>query len=133
VVVYGDTNSTLGGALAAVKAGFRVAHVEAGLRCFDVSMPEEVNRRVVDHVSHLLFAPTESARRNLLAERVPGAVYLTGDVHVRVLKRWLPVAEERSRVLERLGLEAGYVVVTVQGVENMDDTCRLSRAVRLAR
>jgi UDP-N-acetylglucosamine 2-epimerase (non-hydrolysing) len=131
VVVYGDTNSTLGGALAAVKAGFRVAHVEAGLRCFDVSMPEEVNRRVVDHVSHLLFAPTESARRNLLAERVPGAVYLTGDVHVRVLKRWLPVAEERSRVLERLGLEPGYVVVTVHRVENVNDPGRLSRVVRL--
>jgi len=131
VVVYGDTNSTLGGALAAVKAGFRVAHVEAGLRCFDVSMPKEVNRRVVDHVSHLLFAPTESARRNLLAERVPGAVYLTGDVHVRVLKRWLPVAEERSRVLERLGLEAGYVVVTLHRAENVDNPGRLSRVVRL--
>ena len=131
VVVYGDTNSTLGGALAAVKAGFRVAHVEAGLRCFDMSMPEEVNRRVVDHVSHLLFAPTESARRNLLAERVPGAVYLTGDVHVRALRKWLPVAEERSRVLERLGLEPGYVVVTVHRAENVDDPGRLSRVVRL--
>jgi len=88
VVIYGDTNSTLGGTLAAVKARFGVAHVEAGLRCFDMSMPEEVNRRVVDHVSHLLFAPTESARRNLLAERVPGAVFLTGDV--RVPRRWPP-------------------------------------------
>jgi UDP-N-acetylglucosamine 2-epimerase (non-hydrolysing) len=131
VVVYGDTNSTLGGALAAVKAGFRVAHVEAGLRCFDMSMPEEVNRRVVDHVSHLLFAPTESARRNLLAERVPGAVYLTGDVHVRALRRWLPVAEERSRVLERLGLEPGYAVVTVHRAENVDDPSRLSGVARL--
>jgi UDP-N-acetylglucosamine 2-epimerase (non-hydrolysing) len=131
VVVYGDTNSTLGGALAAVKAGFRVAHVEAGLRCFDMSMPEEVNRRVVDHVSHLLFAPTGSARRNLLAERVPGAVYLTGDVHVRALRRWLPVAEERSRVLERLGLEPGYVVVTVHRAENVDDPGRLSKIAHL--
>ena len=76
--------------------------MEAGLRCFDVSMPEEVNRRVVDHVSHLLFAPTESARRNLLAERVPGAVYLTGDVHVCMLKRWFLVAEERSRACYEL-------------------------------
>jgi UDP-N-acetylglucosamine 2-epimerase (non-hydrolysing) len=131
VVVYGDTNSTLGGALAAVKAGFRVAHVEAGLRCFDMSMPEEVNRRVVDHVSHLLFAPTESARRNLLAERVPGAVYLTGDVHVRALRKWLPVAEERSRVLEQLSLEPGYVVVTVHRTENVDDPGKLSKVVRL--
>jgi len=131
VVVYGDTNSTLGGALAAVKAGFRVAHVEAGLRCFDMSMPEEVNRRVVDHVSHLLFAPTESARRNLLAERVPGRVFLTGDVHVHVLKKWLPMAEEKSRVLERLGLKPGYTVVTVHRAENVDNPLRLSRIARL--
>jgi len=131
VVVYGDTNSTLGGALAAVKAGFRVGHVEAGLRSFDISMPEEVNRRVVDHLSHLLFAPTGSAYRNLLAESVPGRVFVTGDVHVRALKRWLPIAEERSRVLERLGLDTGYIVVTVHRAENTDDPTRLSKIIRL--
>jgi UDP-N-acetylglucosamine 2-epimerase (non-hydrolysing) len=131
VVVYGDTNSTLGGALAAVKAGFRVGHVEAGLRSFDMSMPEEVNRRVVDHVSHLLFAPTGSAYRNLLAERVPGRVFVTGDVHVRALKRWLPIAEEKSSVLERLGLDPGYVVVTVHRADNADDPARLSKIVGL--
>jgi UDP-N-acetylglucosamine 2-epimerase (non-hydrolysing) len=121
----------LGGALAAVKAGFRVGHVEAGLRSFDMSMPEEVNRRVVDHVSHLLFAPTWNAYRNLLAERVPGRVFVTGDVHVRALKRWLPIAEERSRILERLGLDPGYVVVTLHRAENTDDPARLSKIVGL--
>jgi len=131
VIVYGDTNSTLGGALAAVKAGFKVGHVEAGLRSFDMSMPEEVNRRVVDHVSRLLFAPTRSAYRNLLAERVPGRVFVTGDVHVRALKRWLPIAEERSRILERLGLDSGYVVVTVHRAENTDNPARLSKIVDL--
>jgi len=134
VVVYGDTNSTLGGALAAVKAGFRVAHVEAGLRAFDMSMPEEINRKVVDHISHLLFAPTPSAVRNLLEEKVPGSVFLTGDVHVAVLKRWLPIAEERSRVLERLGLGGvRYAVVTLHRVENVDNVERLKRLLFLVR
>jgi len=131
VVVYGDTNSTLGGALAAVKAGFRVAHVEAGLRSFDMSMPEEINRRVVDHVSNLLFAPTRNAYKNLLAERVPGKIFVTGDVHVRALKKWLPIAEEKSSVLDRLGLDPGYVVVTIHRVENTDDPARLSKIVGL--
>jgi len=134
VVVYGDTNSTLGGALAAVKAGFRVAHVEAGLRAFDMSMPEEINRRVVDHISHLLFAPTPSAVRNLQGEKVPGGVFLTGDLHVATLKRWLPIAEERSRVLDRLGLGGfRYAVVTLHRAENVDNVQRLKRLLFLVR
>jgi UDP-N-acetylglucosamine 2-epimerase (non-hydrolysing) len=134
VVVYGDTNSTLGGALAAVKAGFRVAHVEAGLRAFDMSMPEEINRKVVDHITHLLFAPTPSAVKNLQEEKVPGSVFLTGDLHVATLKRWLPIAEERSRVLERLGLGGvRYVVVTLHRVENVDNVERLRKLLFLVR
>ena len=134
VVVYGDTNSTLAGALAAVKAGFRVAHVEAGLRSFDMSMPEEVNRRVVDHVSHFLFAPTLSALRNLQAERVYGKIFLTGDVHVAVLQRWLPIAEERSKILERLGLESRkYAVLTLHRAENVDNINRLKKLLDLAK
>jgi UDP-N-acetylglucosamine 2-epimerase (non-hydrolysing) len=132
VVVYGDTNSALGGALAAAKAGFAVAHVEAGLRCFDMSMPEEVNRRVIDHLSRLLFAPTKSAARNLSRENVPGEVFLVGDVHVHVLKKWIAIAEERSNVLERLGLERReYVVVTLHRAENVDDVRRLAKLLRV--
>ncbi|MEZ0346261.1 MAG: UDP-N-acetylglucosamine 2-epimerase (non-hydrolyzing) [Infirmifilum sp.] len=132
VLVYGDTNSTLGGALAAVKAGIRVAHVEAGLRSFDLEMPEEVNRRIVDHISHLLFAPTLSAYANLIRENVPGKVYLTGDAHVDVLARWARVAEERSQILEKLGVGSGeYMVVTVHRAENTDDPARLERIAKL--
>jgi len=129
VLVYGDTNSTLAGALAAVKAGFKVAHVEAGLRSYDMRMPEEVNRRVVDHISHLLFAPTPTAISNLKAEAVLGEAFLTGDVHVDILRRWLKVAES-SRILSRLGLkEKDYTVVTVHRAENVDDSTRLASIV----
>jgi len=132
VVVYGDTNSALGGALAAVKAGFRVAHVEAGLRSFDMSMPEEINRRVIDHISTLLFAPTRIALNNLISERVPGKVYLTGDVHVYVLKKWLSIAEEKSAILSRLGLRPGeYVLITLHRAENVDNVERLAKFLQL--
>ena len=131
VVVYGDTNSTLAGALAAVKAGFRVAHVEAGLRSFDMSMPEEVNRRVTDHVSYLLFAPTENAVRNLKRENVLGKIYLTGDVHVDVLNRWMPIVDKRSRILDLLDIDPGeYIVVTVHRAENTDNPVNLGNIVK---
>lgn len=125
VIVYGDTNSTLAGALAAVKAGFRVAHVEAGLRVYNLSMQEEINRRSVDHVSHILFVPTRSALENLEGENVLGAKYLTGDVHVDVLMKWLPKALQ-SRIVEDLGLDKeSYVVVTIHRAENVDNKDRL--------
>jgi len=132
VLVYGDTNSALGGALAAVKSGFRVAHVEAGLRIFDLYMPEEVNRRVIDHVSYLLFAPTHGSAENLLKENVIGKVFLTGDVHVDILLKWLKMAETRSTILERLYLSScGYVVVTIHRAENVENVDRLSRIIEL--
>ena len=125
VVVYGDTNSTLAGALAAVKAGFPVAHVEAGLRSHDIRMQEEINRRVVDHISSLLFAPTPSAKDNLKKESTVGKIFLTGDVHVDVLYRWLPKARE-SDILERLNLiNETYIVATVHRAENVDNRARL--------
>jgi len=130
VVVYGDTNSTLAGALAAVKAGFKVAHIEAGLRSFDMSMPEEVNRRVVDHVSWLLFAPTETALENLKRESVLGEAYLVGDVHVDVLNKWVDEAERYSRIIEELELKhEEYVLVTIHRVENVENTERLKEIV----
>ena len=128
VLVYGDTNSTLAGALAAVKAGFRAVHVEAGLRSWDMTMPEEINRRVVDHISWLLFAPTQSAMDNLRNEKVPGRYFLTGDVHVDVLRRWLPIAR-RSDILKRLGLSPGYLLVTIHRVENTSNPQRLREIV----
>ena len=132
VVVYGDTNSALGGALAAVKAGFKVAHVEAGLRSFDMSMPEEVNRRVIDHVSSLLFAPTKTGLSNLRSERVPGVPYLVGDIHVYILRKWLPIAEEKSGVLGRFGLKPNdYILITLHRAENVDDADRLARLLEV--
>jgi UDP-N-acetylglucosamine 2-epimerase (non-hydrolysing) len=133
-IVYGDTNSALGGALAAAKAGFKIAHIEAGLRSFDMSMPEEINRRVIDHISYLLLAPTKNAYGNLLSERVPGRIFLTGDVHVRLLSKWIQVAENRSNILTKLGINlTNYMVVTVHRVENVDHIHRLSRLIRLIR
>lgn len=132
VIVYGDTNSTLIGALASVKARYRVAHVEAGLRSFNMNMPEEINRRVVDHVSWLLFAPTTTALKNLKNENVPGKIFLTGDVHVDVLKKWLRIADRKSFILDKLDLEANnYIVVTVHRAENTDSENRLRAIIRI--
>jgi len=132
VIVYGDTNSALGGALAAIKSGFRVAHVEAGLRSFDLCMPEEVNRRIIDHISYMLFAPTRGSVENLLRENVIGEIFLTGDVHVDILLKWLETAEAKSTVLKRLNLDSGdYIVVTIHRVENVENVNRLSRIIEL--
>ena len=132
VIVYGDTNSALGGALAAIKSGFRVAHVEAGLRSFDLCMPEEVNRRIIDHISYMLFAPTRGSVENLLRENVIGKIFLTGDVHVDILLKWLETAEAKSTILERLNLDSGdYIVATIHRVENVENINRLSRIVEL--
>ena len=107
VLVYGDTNSTLAGALAAAKLHIPVAHVEAGLRSFDRSMPEEVNRIVTDHVSDLLFCPTQTAVDNLAAEGITTGVHLVGDVMVDALLYNTEIAEHSSTVLEVLGLAEG--------------------------
>ena len=121
VLVYGDTNSTLAGALAAVKLHIPVAHVEAGLRSYDRTMPEEINRVVTDHVSDLLFCPTQTAVDNLAKEGITSGVYLTGDVMVDALEYNRGIAEEKSRILERLSLTLGsYLVVTVHRPSNTD-------------
>lgn len=130
VLVYGDTNSTLAGALAAAKAGFKVGHVEAGLRVFDYKVPEEINRRVVDAVSSILFAPTRTAYNNLVRENVPGKIVLTGDIHVDVLTKWFKIASERSAVLSKLGVSKGdYAVTTIHRAENTDNQVRLTNIV----
>jgi UDP-GlcNAc3NAcA epimerase len=121
VVVYGDTNSTLAGALAAVKLHIPVAHVEAGLRSFDRSMPEEINRIVTDHMSDLLFCPTQCAVDNLLKEGITKGVHLVGDVMMDALNYNKPLAESKSGILKQLNLESGeYLVLTVHRPSNTD-------------
>ncbi|MDP2528659.1 MAG: UDP-N-acetylglucosamine 2-epimerase (non-hydrolyzing) [Candidatus Palauibacterales bacterium] len=127
VLVYGDTNSTLAGALAAVKLHLTVAHVESGLRSFNRAMPEEINRVVTDHLSDVLFAPTETAVRNLRAEGLKDrVVHRVGDVMYDAALFYADKARDSSRVLERLDLEAGgYMLATVHRAENTDRTERL--------
>jgi len=127
VLVYGDTDSTLAGALAAVKLHIPVAHVEAGLRSFNRRMPEEINRVLTDHTADLLLAPTPQAVENLLREGLPRErVRWVGDVMYDAALRFAEVAREKSRILERLGLEpGGYLLATVHRAENTDDPARL--------
>jgi UDP-GlcNAc3NAcA epimerase len=129
VLVYGDTNSTLGGARAAAGAGVPLAHVEAGLRSRDLSMPEEHNRIETDRLSQLLFAPDERSQAILSGEGVDGHVEVVGDVMMDANLRLAPIARERSSILERLRLEAGgYVVATLHREANVTEP-RLSRIV----
>ena len=113
VLVYGDTTTTLAGALAAAKLGLRLGHIEAGLRSFDRSMPEEQNRVVADHLSHLLLCPTDAAVTNLAAEGITGGVHQVGDVMLDASRMFAPAAAERPGP-SALGLEpGGYLLVTV--------------------
>jgi UDP-N-acetylglucosamine 2-epimerase len=122
VLVYGDTNSTLAGAIAGAKAGFPVAHVEAGLRSFDLAMPEELNRMVVDRLSRLLFAPAEIAETNLRREGIVDGVRIVGDVMLDANLRLAPIARQRSEALEELAVgPGGYTLVTVHREANVRD------------
>src|SRR5262245_61684264 len=113
VLVYGDTNSTLSGALAGAQAGVPVAHVEAGMRSFDRSMPEELNRVLVDHASRLLLCSSQVAVDNLVSEHVTGAIELVGDVMVDVAMTIQPRARARLDLLSARGVEpGGYVLAT---------------------
>jgi UDP-N-acetylglucosamine 2-epimerase len=129
VLVYGDTNSTLAGAEAAVAAGLPVAHVEAGLRSGDLSMPEERNRIAVDRLAGLLLPPDERSAATLRAEGVAGRIEVVGDVMADACFRFAPVARERSRILDRLELAQGsYVVATIHREANVQPD-RLERIV----
>ena len=131
-LVYGDTNSTLAGALAAAQAGIPVGHVEAGMRSFDRAMPEELNRVLTDHASNLLLCSTETAVANLEREGVAGEVRLVGDVMADVSLAFREIAEELATVLEELSLEPGsYLVVTAHRAGNVDRPDRLEALVRL--
>jgi UDP-N-acetylglucosamine 2-epimerase len=127
VLVYGDTNSTLAGARAAGQT--HVAHVEAGLRSFDLSMPEERNRIAVDQIAALLLCPDERSAAQLAAEGVAGHAEVVGDVMADANRLFTPIARERSEILERVGVEPGsFVLVTVHREANVHQE-RLSRIV----
>lgn len=126
VLVYGDTNSTLAGALAAVKLHIPVIHVEAGLRSFNRAMPEEINRVLTDHASDLLLCPSQTAVDNLANEGIHKGVHLVGDVMHDALAFAAERAPQHSKILEQLGLtEKGYLLATVHRAENTDDPERL--------
>jgi UDP-GlcNAc3NAcA epimerase len=126
VLVYGDTNSTLAGALAAAKLNIPVVHVEAGLRSRNRRMPEEINRVMTDHVSSLLLCPTLSAVQNLQAEGIRSGVEWIGDVMLDVALQSIGSGEEARAFLRAHGLEAGrYIVATIHRAENTDDERRL--------
>jgi UDP-GlcNAc3NAcA epimerase len=127
VLVYGDTNSTLGGALVAAKSLVPLAHVEAGMRSGDRAMPEEVNRLVVDSLGGLLLCSTETALQNLRDEGLASRATVTGDVMADVALAFGPIADRRSDVVERLGLEPrGFCVATAHRPGNVDDPQRLA-------
>ena len=127
VLVYGDTNSTLAGALAAAKAQIPLAHVEAGLRSYNRAMPEEINRVLTDHVSSLLFCPTHASVENLAKEGITEGVHHVGDVMYDALLHNLAIAQKRSTILASLGLKKRtYALATVHRAANTDDPGRMS-------
>ncbi|MGI9450381.1 MAG: non-hydrolyzing UDP-N-acetylglucosamine 2-epimerase [Geminicoccaceae bacterium] len=131
VLVYGDTNSTLAGALAATKLHIPVHHVEAGLRSFNRRMPEEVNRVLTDHVSALLFCPTETSVDNLKAEGITSGVHLIGDVMYDATLFARAAAGQRPSIAEEAGFSKGdYVLLTLHRAENTDDPKRLRELCR---
>jgi len=127
VLVYGDTNSTLAGALAAAKLCIPLAHVESGCRSYDRGMPEEINRVVTDHLSSLLFCPTARAVTNLAKEGITENVHQVGDVMLDLLLEQRPNAASSSKILEALGLAPGtYLVVTIHRAHNTDRPDRMA-------
>jgi UDP-N-acetylglucosamine 2-epimerase (non-hydrolysing)/UDP-GlcNAc3NAcA epimerase len=132
LLVYGDTNSTLGGALVAAKSSVPLVHVEAGMRSWNRAMPEEINRLVVDSLGALLLCSTETALQNLRDEGRGAQAVTVGDVMADVALTFGPIADERSDVLERLGLEPrGFSVATAHRPGNVDDSERLALLVEV--
>jgi UDP-GlcNAc3NAcA epimerase len=120
-IVYGDTNSTLAGAITANKSQIRLAHVESGLRSFDKNMPEEINRIITDHLSDFLFAPTDTAVNNLKRENIGGKTYNTGDTAVEIINK--VKIHNKSKILEKLKLQSNdYILLTMHRAENTNIT-----------
>jgi UDP-N-acetylglucosamine 2-epimerase (non-hydrolysing) len=130
VLVYGDTNSTFAGALSAIKSGIQIAHVESGLRSFDRRMPEEINRVLTDHLSNYLFAPTQTAIKNLKREHVSGKIVYSGDIAVEIINYALQFSS-KSLILEDLRLQRkAYVLFTMHRAENTDSHESLISIIR---
>jgi UDP-GlcNAc3NAcA epimerase len=131
ILVFGDTNSTLAGALASTVGGIRLAHLEAGLRSYNRRMPEEMNRVVTDHVSDLLFCPSQTAVDNLAKEGIMENVHLVGDLMMDMLRISKEQAKENSTILTQLRLaEKGFLLVTIHRAENTQDKSRLKDLVQ---
>jgi UDP-N-acetylglucosamine 2-epimerase (non-hydrolysing) len=120
VLVEGDTNGVLASALAAVKLNIPVGHVEAGLRSFDLRMPEEHNRRLVDHMSKYLFAPTDTARKHLEKENVWGSIYVTGNTVIDAVIQHMPLAEKKSKIMKQIRFRR-FALVTAHRAESVDN------------
>jgi UDP-N-acetylglucosamine 2-epimerase (non-hydrolysing) len=120
VLVEGDTNGVLATALAAIKRQIPVGHVEAGLRSFDLRMPEEHNRRLVDHISTYLFAPTKNAQKNQMSESVWGEVHVTGNTVIDAVIQHLPIARKNSKILDEIKFER-FILATAHRAENVDN------------
>jgi len=130
VIVYGDTNSTLAGVVAASKMGVKIAHIEAGLRSFNRAMPEEINRIVADRLADLLFCPTQTSVDNLKQEGMTTGVFNVGDVMFDAALKFSPLAESRSTILDRLSLSPKqYALLTLHRAENTDSEQRLTAII----
>jgi len=120
VLVEGDTNTVLAGGIAAVKVGVPIGHIEAGLRSFDLRMPEEHNRRLVDHISTYLFAPTQYAADNLMNEHVLGDIHVTGNPVIDSCMKYVPIAEQKSKIMEKIRFKS-FALATIHRTENVDN------------
>jgi len=131
MLIQGDTNSMLAAGLTALKLGMRIGHVEAGLRSYDWRMPEEHNRRMIDHVSHYLFAPTELAKKNLIEEHVWGEIFVTGNTVIDAIDMYFDkVKEVEAKVMEQIRF-GEYALVTFHRAENVDNPQTLRDFVRI--
>ena len=128
ISVEGDTNTIVAAALAGLKMGVKVSHVESGLRSRDWRMPEEHNRIMVDHISDLLFAPTVDAKVNLAAEHVHGRVFVTGNTVIDAVMQYVPLAEKVSRILETIRY-GRFILATAHRAENVDDPVVLNELI----
>lgn len=130
VLVEGDTNTVLAGALAATKIGIKVGHVEAGLRSYDIRMPEEHNRRLTDHVSALLFAPTDLNAKTLKEENVWGEIFITGNTVIDACLEYLSIAEKTSKILNEIRFDE-FILVTAHRAENVDNPKILANFIKI--